>query len=298
MQIIGVLGGSGLYEIEGIRDLAPVDVHTPFGEPSDRYWVGMLGDQRLVFLPRHGRGHRLLPSELNYRANIHGFLQLGAKHLISISAVGSMRRELRPGDVVVVDQFIDWTRGRQSSFFGGGVAAHVPLADPVCTSLAEQVFEAARLADARVHRGGTYICINGPQFSTRAESLLYRSWGVDVIGMTNMPEAKLAREAGICYATAAMVTDYDCWHEDEEDVSVESVVEVLRKNAELAQRIVVRTAQGLSAACRSEPCPHQQGARQAVITAADAMEPQARRRLRWILGEASVEQTRPHEEKP
>ena len=215
---VGVIGGSGLYEMEGLTDLRWVRVKTPFGDPSDAYCVGRLGDREVIFLPRHGRGHRLTPSELNYRANIHGFKQLGARWVISISAVGSMREEIRPLDLVLPDQFYDHTKRRVSSFFGDGIVAHVGMAHPVCSDLADLLEAGGRETGATVHRGGTYICIEGPQFSTKGESEIYRSWGVSVIGMTNMPEAKLAREAELCYATLALCTDYDVWHEEHEAV--------------------------------------------------------------------------------
>ncbi|MCB9557569.1 MAG: S-methyl-5'-thioadenosine phosphorylase [Deltaproteobacteria bacterium] len=286
-KAIGIIGGSGLYDLEGVTKKDTVRIHTPFGDPSDDYHVGELDGRTVVFLPRHGRGHRLLPSELNYRANIHGFLQLGCDWLLSVSAVGSMREELRPGDVVVVDQFFDWTRGRVSSFFGEGVVAHLSLADPVCDDLANTVYSAAKSHAAangsRVQKGGTYLCIEGPQFSTRAESTIYRSWGVDVIGMTNMPEAKLAREAGICYATLAMITDYDCWHEEEEDVTVESVIETLNRNVAMAKSILVSSVRAIDI---DAECKHRHAANGAVMTASASMNPETRERLALILDRA------------
>ncbi|HEX2253451.1 MAG TPA: S-methyl-5'-thioadenosine phosphorylase [Thermoanaerobaculia bacterium] len=243
---IGILGGSGLYQMEGFTADEERRLETPFGAPSDAYVLGELAGQRVAFLPRHGRGHRLLPSEVPYRANVFGFKQLGVERLISVSAVGSLQAEYAPGHVVVPDQFFDRTRHRADTFFGDGLVAHVSLADPVCPHLAAVLSEAAAAAGATVHRGGTYLCMEGPQFSTRAESNVYRSWGMDVIGMTNLPEAKLAREAEICYATLAMVTDYDCWHDTEEAVSVEAVLAVLRANVELGQRIVGRAVADLA----------------------------------------------------
>src|SRR5512141_2310634 len=232
-QIIGVIGGSGLYEMEGMTDIAHVTVNTPFGNPSDEYVTGTLEGVRMVFLPRHGKGHRLLPSEVNYRANIYGMKSLGVQRIISVSAVGSMKEEIVPGHIVIPDQFIDRTKGiRKDTFFGNGIVGHVQFADPVCADLSAVLFEAAREAGATVHRGGAYVCMEGPAFSTRAESHLYRSWGGDVIGMTNLQEAKLAREAEICYATLAMATDYDCWHLEEEAVTVEAVIARLSQNAE------------------------------------------------------------------
>ncbi|HYV67270.1 MAG TPA: S-methyl-5'-thioadenosine phosphorylase, partial [Myxococcales bacterium] len=211
--ILGVIGGSGLYDLPGLTGIRRERLSTPFGEPSDDYLLGKLGEQEMVFLPRHGKGHRLSPTEVNSRANVHGFKQLGVTRLISVSAVGSMREEIAPGELVLVDQFIDRTVARPRSFFGGGVVAHVAFCDPVCPQLRAHLREAAVATGAFLHEKGTYVCIEGPQFSTRAESLLYRSWGVDVIGMTALPEARLAREAQICYATLALATDYDCWYE-------------------------------------------------------------------------------------
>src|SRR3954467_5966732 len=247
MRTIGVIGGSGLYEIEGLTDIERVKLSTPYGEPSDEYVVGQLGDAKLVFLPRHGRGHRILPHEINFRANVWGMKKLGVEWILSVSAVGSMKEEIHPGDIVIVDQFIDRTKARQASFFGDGVAGHVGFADPVCNDTAAHVYEAAKAAGARVHKGGTYVVIDGPMFSTRAESRVYRSWGVSVIGMTNLPEAKLAREAEICYSTTALSTDYDCWHETEEDVSVEAVVAIIKKNVVLAKRIVKNAVERIPA---------------------------------------------------
>lgn len=281
-QVIGVLGGSGLYEIEGLEQVEEVRLATPFGDPSDAYVTGELEGRKLVFLPRHGRGHRISPSEVNYRANIHGFKQLGTEWLISISAVGSMREEIRPGDVVIVDQLFDRTRQRASTFFGDGIVGHIEFADPVCADLAEVLTGAARTAGATVHSGGTYVCIEGPQFSTRAESRIYRSWGVDVIGMTNLPEAKLAREAGLCYATVAMPTDYDCWHETEDDVSVEAIIAQLQRNVKLARQIVREAALRIP---DERTCRCRDAVKHAVITSADSMPPETRRRLRLILGE-------------
>lgn len=235
---IGVIGGSGLYEIEGLTDVEPVKVETPFGDSSDDYMVGTLEGVRVAFLPRHGRGHLLSPTELNFRANIYGFKKLGVEHLISVSAVGSLKEGIKPRDVVVPDQFFDRTRQRISTFFGDGLVAHIGFADPVCPDLTELLYQAVQEQGASVHKGGTYLCMEGPAFSTRAESNVYRQWGMDVIGMTNLQEAKLAREAEICYATMAMVTDYDCWHEEEEDVTVEAIVQNLMQNAALAKTAI------------------------------------------------------------
>jgi 5'-methylthioadenosine phosphorylase len=284
---IGVIGGSGIYDIDGVTGLDEVAVDTPFGAPSDRYRVGELAGRRVVFLPRHGRGHRLLPHEINYRANVFGMKQLGVEWLISLSAVGSMREEIRPGDIVIVDQFIDLTRRRAATFFGDGVAAHVGMADPVSAELSGILYDAAEAeierggGGERVHRGGTYLVIDGPQFSTRAESHLYRSWGVAVIGMTNMPEARLAREAEISYATVALATDYDCWHETEEEVNVEAVLAVVRRNAALARRLVARA---VGAVPRERRCPAGAALAGAIMTDRGAIPPAARDRLALLIG--------------
>ncbi len=242
---IGVIGGSGLYQIEDLTVHEQRTIDTPFGAPSDAFILGELHGQNVAFLARHGRGHKLMPSELNFRANIYGFKTLGVESLISVSAVGSMKEAYEPLHFVVPDQFIDRTRHRVDTFFGDGLVAHVSLADPLCPRLATLMADAADEAGATVHRGGTYLCMEGPQFSTRAESHLYRQWGVDVIGMTNLQEAKLAREAEICYATYAMITDYDCWHEAEEDVTVEAVIQILMQNAERGQRAVGESVKNL-----------------------------------------------------
>lgn len=238
MKVVGVIGGSGLYEMEGMTKVKEIKVKTPFGDPSDAYVTGTLGNVKMVFLPRHGRGHRFTPSEVNYRANIYGMKKLGVESIISVSAVGSMKEKIKPGHIVIVDQFFDRTKARQSSFYGDGIVGHVEFADPVCGALSNVLYAASKKAGATVHKGGTYICIEGPQFSTRAESKIYRSWGVDVIGMTNIPEAKLAREAEICYATLALSTDYDCWHETEESVTVEMIIATLKANVVMAKEII------------------------------------------------------------
>jgi 5'-methylthioadenosine phosphorylase len=280
--LIGVIGGSGLYEMEGLESIEERRIDTPFGPPSDAYVMGRLAGRRVAFLARHGRGHRLMPSELNFRANVFGFKLLGVERVISAAAVGSMREDVQPLDIVIPDQFFDRTRGRTSTFFGAGIVAHVGFADPTCPVLSEELFSAGRSIGARVHRGGTYICIEGPQFSTRAESRIYRSWGVDVIGMTNLQEAKLCREAEICYATMALVSDYDVWHQTAQDVSVESVVAVLRQNVETAKamiKAVVSTfpAQQVDCACRT-------ALRDAIITSPSAISREALERLRPIIG--------------
>src|SRR5579872_3464089 len=235
---IGIIGGSGLYSMPGFSEIEEVRLKTPFGDPSDAYVLGKLEGRKVAFLARHGRGHRILPSELNFRANIHGMKQLGVERILSLSAVGSLKEEHKPTDFVIVDQFIDRTFHRASTFFGEGVVAHVAFGDPVCGELGPVLAEACAAAQVTAKRGGTYVCMEGPQFSTRAESNLYRSWGADVIGMTNLQEAKLAREAEICYATVAMVTDYDCWREGHDDVTVEQVIRVLNTNSGNAARVV------------------------------------------------------------
>ncbi len=250
--VIGIIGGSGIYEIAGLENVRWQRVHSPFGVASDAVMRGELDGQKLVFLPRHGRGHRIPPSELNFRANIDVLKRCGVTEIISLSAVGSLREDLPPGTFVLVDQFIDRTFARVKSFFGTGCVAHVSMADPTCSRLMDALETAAAEAGIDARRGGTYLTMEGPQFSTRAESELYRSWGCSVIGMTNMPEAKLAREAEMCYATVAMVTDYDCWHTDHDDVTVEQVIKVLGDNAEKAKTLVQKTIPHL--ADRTEPC--------------------------------------------
>jgi len=281
-MVIGVIGGSGLYQIEELKDVQEVRVSTPFGDPSDAFITGTLDGVKMVFLPRHGRGHRFLPSEVNYRANIYGMKQLGVERIISVSAVGSMREDIAPGHIVIPDQFFDRTQGkRASTFFGDGIVGHVQFADPVCKALAAHVYEAAKEAGATVHRGGTYICIEGPNFSTRAESNIYRSWGVDIIGMTNIPEARLAREAEICYATVALATDYDCWHEGHDDVSVEAVIETIHKNVAMARRIIQAAARRVT---DSRDCGCGSALQYAVMTDSKAISEKARRDLDLLLG--------------
>lgn len=280
-DILGVIGGSGLYEMEGMRNMRRVKVRTPFGDPSDALLVGELDGRTLAFLPRHGRGHRISPSQINFRANVYAMKKLGARWLLSISAVGSMKERIRPGDIVVVDQFFDHTRQRPGTFFSDGVAGHIPFADPVCPVLAETAWRSAGAVARRVHRGGTYLCIEGPAFSTRAESRIYRKWGVDVIGMTNMPEAKLAREAQICYATLALATDYDCWHRTEEDVSVEAILAILRGNVETSKRIIREAAKRLPG---EGTCGCAAALRHAIITDRRRIPPSARKRLALLIG--------------
>jgi 5'-methylthioadenosine phosphorylase len=245
---IGVIGGSGLYHMPGFQAAEEVSISTPFGPPSDNYIVGKLEGQEVAFLSRHGRGHKLSPSELNFRANIYGFKSLGVERIISLSAVGSLKEEHRPLDFVIPDQFFDRTRGRISSFFGEGLVAHVSFADPVCPHLSKIAEAACRTAGVNVKRGGTYLCMEGPAFSTRAESNIYRSWNMDVIGMTNLQEAKLAREAELCYVTIAMVTDYDCWHDEHDSVEVTDILRVLQQNAANACQVVAEAVKAMPAA--------------------------------------------------
>ena len=282
-----MVGGSGLYEIDGLAGTRLVELDTPFGRPSDAYTVGELPRDggppvRAVFLPRHGRGHVLLPTEINYRANVHGFKQLGVTHLISVSAVGSLREHIAPGHVVVPDQFIDRTSRRIGTFLGEGVVAHAQFGDPVCAQLRARLLAVARAEGATVHDGGTCVVMEGPAFSTRAESELYRSWGASVIGMTALPEAKLAREAEIAYALLALSTDYDCWHVSEAQVTVEAVVAVLHKNVALSRRMIAALAAGLPRT--TEELPYPQALRDAIITAPERVSAAARARLDLILG--------------
>lgn len=280
-MVIGVIGGSGLYEMEGLTGVREVTLHTPFGEPSDAYITGSLGGIEMVFLPRHGRGHRFLPTEVNYRANIYGMKKLGVDRIISVSAVGSMKEEIEPGHIVIPDQFYDLTKHRKSTFFGDGVVAHVGFADPICHDLFETLAGAGKKAGATVHKGGTYICMEGPQFSTRAESRIYRKWGVDVIGMTNATEAKLAREAEICYATLALSTDYDCWHETEEDVTVEAVIAVLMKNVETAKKIIKEAVTMMPAKIG---CRCSEALKNAIMTKAELIPEKTKKDMDLIIG--------------
>lgn len=282
MPVLGIIGGSGLYEMAGLQGLEETRVQTPFGEPSDAIVSGRLGDTRMLFLPRHGRGHRIPPHRVNYRANVLALKMLGAEQIVSASAVGSMREDIHPGDIVMVDQFLDRTRHRPNTYFDDdGVVAHVEFADPVDAALQNALYEAGQRVGARVHRGGTYVCIEGPQFSTRAESNMYRSWGVSVIGMTNLPEARLAREAELPYATMALVTDYDCWHQTEEAVSVEAVIALLQKNVTTAQDILREAVKDLPDPANS---PASSALAQAILTAPDRISAEARERLRPLIG--------------
>jgi 5'-methylthioadenosine phosphorylase len=276
-----VIGGSGLYEIEELTDIREEKIDTPFGMPSDVFITGVLEGVQMVFLPRHGRGHRLLPSEVPYRANIHAMKQLGVERIISVSAVGSMREDIVPGHIVIPDQFFDRTQGRRAStFFGEGLVGHVQFADPVCDELSGVLYRAAVEVGATVHRGGTYLCIEGPNFSTRAESNIYRTWGVDVIGMTNLPEARLAREAEICYGTLALATDYDCWHQDHDDVSVEAVIAIIGQNVAMA-RSIIRAAARPAALRRS--CRCDEALRHALMTDPAHIPVETRRKLDLLL---------------
>jgi 5'-methylthioadenosine phosphorylase len=283
-EALGVIGGSGLYEIDELTDVREQRVKTPFGDPSDAYITGRIGDQRLVFLPRHGRGHKVAPHEINYRANIYGMKKLGVSRLVAISAVGSMRAEIVPGHFVIVDQFIDRTNGRAASFFENGLVGHVSFADPVCSSLAKVAAAAAREVGVTVHEGGTYVCINGPQFSTRAESNLYRSWGVDVIGMTNVTEAKMAREAQICFCTVALATDYDCWHEGHGDVDVTSVLEIIAQNVDNARSVVAAVARSLPSP--DPDCACRNALEHAILSSPEGITDEARARLAPLFGKS------------
>jgi 5'-methylthioadenosine phosphorylase len=281
MQTLGVIGGSGLYGMADLADVEDVRVSTPFGDPSDDVISGRLGDVRLLFLPRHGRGHHTPPHRINYRANLWALKELGAEQVVSVSAVGSMKEHLHPGDVVLPDQFFDRTRHRPNTFFeDDGVVVHVSLADPIDSALQQALYRAAVDLGARCHRGGTYLCIDGPQFSTRAESRIFRSWGVDVIGMTNLPEARLAREAELPYATIALVTDYDCWHETEDDVTVDNVLAVLKKNVETAQAIIRTVSKNLPDPAKS---PASSALAAALITDKKRISPAARERLGLLI---------------
>ena len=282
-RTLGIIGGSGIYDLPGLENRAELVVDTPFGPPSDALITGTLSGVRMAFLPRHGRGHRIAPHELPFRANLHAMKQLGMDCVVGISAVGSMRAELKPGDFVLVDQFIDRTRGRtsESTFFSDGCVAHAHFADPVWEPLRQVALQASRAAGATAHDGGTYLCMEGPLFSTRAESRLYRSWGVDVIGMTNLQEAKLAREAEIAYTTIALVTDYDCWHASEADVDVTAVLAVIKQNVDLARRVVAELAKGIAA---NPPISAAGCMQHAVMTHKDRVSADARRRLQLLVG--------------
>ncbi|MEM9706284.1 MAG: S-methyl-5'-thioadenosine phosphorylase [Pseudomonadota bacterium] len=283
-RVIGVIGGSGLYDISGLSDVEDVTVESPWGSPSGRFRRGRLGGVALVFLARHGFGHHLAPDTINYRANIDAMKRLGVTDIISFSACGSLREAHAPGDFVIVDQYIDRTNGRPSSFFGDGFVAHVSMARPICQALASVLHESALGVGATTHMGGTYVCINGPQFSTYAESQLFRQWGADVIGMTNMPEARLAREAELPYACVAMVTDYDCWHEDEEDVDVANVIAVMNANAERAQKTLIAATERLTGRRTPTDAGIEKCLDNAVITPKRARDPELIQKLDAIAG--------------
>ncbi len=277
---IAIIGGSGLYQMKGLQRVREVRVSTPFGRPSDRIILGTIGKRRLAFLARHSRGHKIAPTFINYRANMYALKSLGVSQVFSVSAVGSMKETIHPGDLVLPDQFIDRTTQRVSTFFDQGVVAHVSFADPICSTLLTTLQTACKQVEVNTHVGGTYVCIEGPQFSTKAESNLYRQWGVDIIGMTNIPEAKLAREAELCYATLALVTDFDCWHETEEAVSVGAILEIMRKNVEIAQE-VLKAALPLTSDISS--CACQNALECAVVTDPDVMTPSIKKRYQLLL---------------
>jgi len=278
---IGIIGGSGLYNMAELTERREIRVETPFGSPSDNLILGKLGGQNVAFLARHGRGHRILPSELNFRANIYAMKQLGVERILSASAVGSLKENIAPLDIILPDQFIDRTRGRISTFFGNGLAAHVTFADPICPDLIDQVHRAAAKAGIRTAKGGTYVCMEGPAFSTKAESNLYRSWGADIIGMTNLQEAKLAREAEICYVTLALITDYDCWHPSHESVTVEMIVANLVQNSRSAQAIILQTVKDMS---EKRNCGCGEALKNAVITDKTLIPAETRKKLECIIG--------------
>ncbi len=286
MTTVGVIGGSGLYQMTGIERGEWVTVDTPFGAPSDAYFVGEVAGVHVVFLPRHGRGHRILPSELNFRANIYGMKKLGVEWLIAVSAVGSLKKEIAPGHIVIPDQFIDRTRGRISTFFGRGIVAHVSFADPMCGNLTALLATVGRESGATIHASGTYVCMEGPQFSTRAESFLYRSWGADIIGMTNLQEAKLAREAEICFATLALATDYDCWNTAAGDVVIEDVLAILSQNVATAQNLIRGVVTRLPAV---RSCPCAQALKDAIITDRTLIPAAVKQELGIIVGKYLAE---------
>jgi 5'-methylthioadenosine phosphorylase len=278
---IGIIGGSGLYSMPGLTEIREISLDTPFGPPSDVYVLGSLEGRKVAFLARHGRGHRILPSELNFCANIHGFKQLGVERIVSVSAVGSLKEEHKPLEFVIPDQFVDRTRHRIDTFFGDGVVVHIAFADPVCPQLSEAVAKACKKAKVVGKRGGTYLCMEGPQFSTKAESNLYRSWGMDVIGMTNLQEAKLAREAELCYVTVAMVTDYDCWHPHHDSVTMDQIVAVLTKNAENACNVV---REAVAAMPKERGCKCGSALAHAIITDRTKIPQATRDKLKLIIG--------------
>jgi 5'-methylthioadenosine phosphorylase len=278
---IGIIGGSGLYDMPGLTERKEVKIETPFGSPSDNFVAGTLAGKRVVFLPRHGKGHRHTPSELNFRANIYGMKILGVEQILSVSAVGSLKEEIVPLDIVLPDQFVDRTRGRISSFFGAGAVAHIAFADPICPDLLDQVHRSAHKAGIPAKKGGTYLCMEGPAFSTKAESNLYRRWGMDIIGMTNLQEAKLAREAEICYVTIALVTDFDCWHESHETVSADMIIHNLQRNCQNAQLIITQAVKDLS---DSRRCQCGEALKFALITDRTLISNEIKEKLHCIIG--------------
>jgi 5'-methylthioadenosine phosphorylase len=278
---IGIIGGSGLYHMPGFESQEEVRLETPFGQPSDAYVVGSLEGKQVAFLSRHGRGHRIQPSDINFRANIYGMKMLGVERIFSVSAVGSLKEEHKPLEFVIPDQFFDRTRGRISTFFGDGVVAHIAFADPVCPQLSSLLEASSKAMEVVGKKGGTYLCMEGPAFSTRAESNVYRQWGMDVIGMTNLQEAKLAREAEICYVTLAMVTDYDCWHQSHDAVTVDQILATMGKNVENAQRVVREAVRTLPS---DRPCGCGHALRHAILTSRDAITAQAKERLGLLIG--------------
>jgi 5'-methylthioadenosine phosphorylase len=278
---IGIIGGSGLYDMAALTDRTEVSIDTPFGAPSDSFILGSLSGRRVAFLSRHGRGHRWMPSELNFRANIYAMKMLGVERILSVSAVGSLKENIAPLDIVLPDQFVDRTRNRISTFFGGGLVAHISFADPICPDLLEQVHRAAGSIGIAAQKGGTYVCMEGPAFSTKAESNLYRSWGMDIIGMTNLQEAKLAREAEICYVTVALVTDYDCWHESHEIVTADMIVANLQKNCQAAQSIIMQAVGDLTEA---RNCQCADALKYSIITDRSKISGESKSKLECILG--------------
>ncbi|MBU2591674.1 MAG: S-methyl-5'-thioadenosine phosphorylase [Nitrospinota bacterium] len=277
---IGIIGGSGLYEMEGLSDIKKEEIKTPFGSPSDKYITGKLNGADMVFLPRHGIGHRLLPGEINYRANIYGMKVLGVTHIISVSAVGSMKENIAPGHIVIPNQFIDLTKNRISTFTGNGFVAHVSLADPICPQLSSNLYEAGLAVGATMHKGGTYLCMEGPQFSSRAESHLYRDWGIDIIGMTNATEAKLAREAEICYATVALSTDYDCWHVSEEDVTADAIIKIIQKNTSTAKELIRKVVSNITP---KRDCGCSSAMQNAIVTNPSVIPEETKKALKPII---------------
>ena len=278
---IGVIGGSGLYKMDALKNKKSVSITTPFGKPSDQYIIGTLNDKTIAFLPRHGKGHRLLPSELNYRANIYGFKKLGVTRLLSVSAVGSLKEEIAPMDVVIPHQFYDRTSKRKCTFFGKGIVAHISYAHPICMDLAETIYQSASSLNKRAHWGGTYLNMEGPQFSTQAESNVYRQWGMDIIGMTNLCEAKLAREAEICYATLSLVTDYDCWHPQHNNVTAEMIINNLIHNVKNAQQIIIQTISLITKKCK---CSCRHALKDAIVTDSKLVPKKTKKDLNLIIG--------------